>query len=107
MAFAYYAGRGVRAPRSVLPAVPWSKVRPYVEDYATLSKRQLSTVASQCKRLWFVSSHQGQPSGPAGSRANYARSQTLRGALAAEFAGEQPAVRFGYAAPVRVQLFAR
>ncbi len=107
MAFAYYAGRGVRAPRSVLPVVPWGKVRPYVEDYATLSKRQLSTVASQCKRLWFVSSHEGQRSGPSGSRANYARYQALRSALAAEFAGEQPAVRFGYAAPVRVQLFAR
>ncbi len=107
MAFEYYLGHGGPAPRSVLPAVRWGEVEPYVEDYATLSARALSRVTSECRRLWFVSSHEGQLSGPAGSRANYARYVALRGSLGAAFAVRQPAIRFGYAAPVRVQLFAR
>ncbi len=106
MAFAYYHGSSRPAPRPVLPAAPWTEVRPYVEDYATLSGSELRRLPSQCRRLWFVSSHEGQPHGPPISRANYARFRALNDALAAEFRIRRT-VWFGYAAPVRVQLLVR
>jgi hypothetical protein len=90
----------------VLPTAPFTEVRAYVEDYATLSATQLSAVKADCPRLWFISSHQGQPDGPAGSRANLARYRALRAALTASY--PTSATRyFGYAAPVRVQLLSR
>jgi hypothetical protein len=110
MAFEYYVGAdtpaSATAPRSVLPAVAWREVKPYVEDYATLTASELSRLPTECRRLWFVWSHEGQPDGPARSRANYARYRALRAALTAEFAAGATA-SFGYAAPVRVQLLAR
>jgi mannosyltransferase len=105
MAFEYYRGTGNGAPRSVLPAVAWDQIKPYVEDYSTLTGGQLRRVASECNRLWLVSSHQGQANGPSGSRTNYAGYLMLRDALAKEFRAPQRAVSFGYAAPVRAQLF--
>jgi mannosyltransferase len=104
MAFAYYLNqRGGRAPRSILPDAPWSPPRPYVEDYATLPARQLAGLQARCPRLWLVSSHEGQPDGPAGSRANYDRYLALRSALAARY-GHHQAASFGYAAVVHVAL---
>ncbi len=104
MAFGYYLGGRRPALRSVLPAAPWSQLRPYVEDYATLSGSELSSLPSTCPRLWLVSSHQGQPDATATSRANYGRYVRLRSALADEY-GSGEAVSFGYASPVVVQLF--
>jgi mannosyltransferase len=104
MAFAYYLNKRVgRAPRSILPAAPWSPPRAYVEDYATLPGRQLARLPARCPRLWLVSSHEGQPDGPAGSKANYARYLALRSALAARYAHHQRA-SVGYAAVVHVAL---
>ncbi len=118
MAFRYYLGISAsslsasststaitRAPRPILPAAPWTEVRPYVEDYLTFSPPSLARLPSGCPRLWLISSHQGQPQGPPVSRANYARYLRLRAALAGEYAHRQT-VAFGYAAPVRVDLFA-
>jgi mannosyltransferase len=94
------------APRPVLPTAPFTEVRAYVEDYATLSAAQLATVRASCGRLWLVSSHEGQPNGPGESRANRARYLALRSLLSRSYPAS--AVRsFGYAAPVRVQLFER
>jgi hypothetical protein len=105
-AFRYYLGRGARPPRPVLPDAPFSSTRAYIEDYATLSGPQLESLPRGCPRLWFIWSHEGQPSGTAGSRANYARFVVLRTSLAAEY--PNAVVRsFGYAAPVTVELFAR
>ncbi len=111
MAFGYYlsaAGRGgvARAPRSVLPVLPWSTVRPYVEEYVTLPAAELSALPARCPRLWLVSSHEGQPTGPPTSRANYARYLALRSALAGEY-GHRSAKSFGYASPVTVELLSR
>jgi hypothetical protein len=110
MAFEYYIGAdtpaSAEAPRSVLPALPWSEVKPYVEDYASLTGSQLSRLPTECRRLWFVWSHEGQADGPAPSRVNYARYQALRAGLAAEFTARGTA-SFGYAAAVGVQLLAR
>jgi mannosyltransferase len=104
-AFRYYLHAGAQAPRPVLPTVPFSSSRAYIEDYATLSSRGLHLLRRSCPRLWLVSSHEGQVNGTAGSRANYSRYVALRDTLAAEYARTQ--VRsFGYAAPVTVELFA-
>ncbi len=103
MAFRYYLPRGAPTPRPVLPSAPLREVRTYVEDYATLSSRMVSELPLQCPRVWFVSSHQGQPNGPGGSRANLARYRALRAALEREYPAHQ-VVSFGYAAPVRVEL---
>ena len=42
MPFEYYlpAGARARAPRPVLPTLAWGRVRPYVEDYTSLSARR-------------------------------------------------------------------
>ena len=105
MAFAYYHGAGPAAPRPVLPAAAWTEVKPFVEDYATLPAPELARLPARCRRVWLVSSHEGQADGPPVSRADHARFLALQRALAAEFpvAGT---VRFGYAAAVGVQLLA-
>jgi uncharacterized membrane protein len=122
MAFAYYvpagagatympAGAGAtdvpggaRAPRSILPRAAWATPpRPFVENYASLSESQIRQAASTCRRLWLVSSHQGQPDGPAGARANLARFGRLRGALEAQYPRRRT-VTFGYAATITVEL---
>ncbi len=104
-AFQFYVG-GRRAPRPLLPALPFGVVRPYVEDYATLAPAQLRGLPVRCPRLWLVSSHQGQPDGTAGSRANWARYLALRGSLRSGY-GRDTVSSFGYAAPVDVELFTR
>ena len=67
MAFQYYVGTGAatrRAPRSVLPVIPWGVVRPFVEDYAIPSPAALARRTAGCERMWLVSSHEGQANGP-------------------------------------------
>ncbi len=110
MAFQYYIGTGAAtvrgAPRSILPVVGWGLVRPYVEDYATLSRRQIAGRGAACRRLWLVSSHEGQPDGPARSRINRGRFLKLRAELERAF-GDGPMKQFGYASAVHVQLMPR
>lgn len=110
MAFDYYLllrrGGTAGAPRPVLPAAPWSEVRPYVEDYAALSSARLGAVQASCRRLWFVSSHQGQRNGASVSRADYGRYLSLLGTLTSAYP-QHATASFGWASPVRVELFAR
>ena len=110
MAFQYYIGTeqvaDASAPRSILPVANWGTVTPYVEQYATLAPAQIARRTADCRRLWFVSSHEGQLDGPAQSLANRARYVALRGRLARRF-GHAPIKKFGYAAAVHVQLFTR
>ncbi len=103
MAFAYYAGADPRAPRSILPVVAWGVVRPYVESYRTLSPAQLAARSAGCRRMWFVTSHEGQANGPAPSRAHRARWHALRAELERSF-GAAPVQVFGYASRIHVQL---
>lgn len=95
-----------RVPKSILPAVPWTIVKPYVEDYASLSSAGLSQIESACPRVWFVTSHSGQEHGPAASRNDYFRFQALQAALTRGY-GEHQTVSYGWASPVRVELFSR
>ncbi len=104
MAFRYYLGTAAsRAPRSILPAVGWGPVRPYVEDYRTLSTAQARRRAAGCRRMWLVSSHEGQANGPVQARANRARWLRLRATLERQF-GFGPVQRFGYASTIHVTL---
>lgn len=106
MAFQYYVGNSATtAPRSILPVAQWGLVKPYVERYGTLSRAQIIRRAAGCRRMWFVSSHEGQADGPAASLVNRARWLTLRARLESVF-GRAPVRQFGYAAVIRVQLMA-
>jgi len=107
MAFQYYIGKSkaadARAPRSILPIARWGSVTPYVERYATLAPAEIKTRGAHCRRLWFVSSHEGQTDGPAQSLANRARFLALRARLERAF-GHARVMQLGYAAPIHIQL---
>jgi hypothetical protein len=108
MAFQYYLGGGqaaARSPRSILPIARWGIVAPYVERYQTLSPAQIARRATGCRRLWFVSSHEGQLDGPAQSLANRARFVALRRRLERHF-GHGVITQLGYAAAIHIQLLA-
>jgi mannosyltransferase len=103
-AFAYYVrASGRQAPRSVLPALRWRAVTPFVERYATLSPAEVSSAAAGCRRLWFVSSHEGQKDGPPRSLANRAGYLRLDARLEQAF-GHGRIEQYGYASPIHVQL---
>ena len=78
-------------------------VRPYVEDYATLSPAQLARRVAGCRRLWFVSSHEGQPNGPT-EALHRARWFALGAELARVFGGQARCAGSGYASVIHVQL---
>jgi mannosyltransferase len=107
MAFQYYIGtdpRAVaRAPRSILPVGPWGVVKPYVEDYRTLSRSALLRRAAGCRRMWLVSSHEGQLNGPPRSQSNRASYYLLDAELMSVF-GWGDIHKLGYASAVHVQL---
>jgi mannosyltransferase len=107
MAFEYYVGAGTaadrRAPRSILPVARWGVVTPYVEDYLGLSPSELARRSAGCRRLWFVSSHEGELNGPQQSRANRALFGQLGGELERAF-GHAKVKKYGYASAVHVQL---
>jgi hypothetical protein len=110
MAFQYYLGGSSaaarRAPRSILPATRWGMPRTFVEDYSGIPAAQVSRLPGQCPRLWLVSSHEGQPTGPAGSKVNYRRFITLRSSLERAYRDHRR-TKFGYAAVIRVELLTR
>jgi hypothetical protein len=105
MAFQYYVPARLvsAAPRPVLPRAPWSEVRTYVEDYAVPSRAGIARLPSDCRRLWFISTHPGRPHGSPVARADYSRYIHLRGALQSTY-GTHRVRYFGYASPVRVEL---
>ena len=110
-AFAYYvarsgAGASARAPRSVLPALGWGTATPFVEVYATLSAGRIAALRARCERIWFVTSHEGQSSGPARSRRHRAQWHALDRRLERVF-GHGPTVTLGYASAIHIQLLGR
>lgn len=107
-AFRYYVARGgpaaaARTPRSVLPAVGWRETTPFIERYATLSESQIAHLRRSCGRMWFISSHEGQASGPPQARRNRAGWYDLRAHLERAF-GAAPVRTLGYASAIHVQL---
>jgi mannosyltransferase len=119
-AFQYYLGAhgdgvGARAsslgapgrpPRPVLPTLPWGRVRPFVEDYASLPAAQVAQLPARCGRVWLVSSHEGRVGGPPVSQGNYRRFAALVAGLRAGYPRSAVA-SFGYHGAVAVTLFDR
>ena len=106
MAFQYYVGTGAatrRAPRAVLPLISWGVVRPFVEDYAVPSPAVLARRTAGCARMWLISSHEGQPNGPALARAHRAQWFGLAAELQRRF-GSGPVRKYGYASVIHVEL---
>jgi mannosyltransferase len=105
MAFQYYLGTAgvARLPRPILPIVRWGVVKTYVEDYATLSPGQLRRRTASCRRVWLVSSHEGQPDGPARSRANRHRFKDLQARLEAAYS-HSISKQLGYASAIHLRL---
>jgi hypothetical protein len=105
-AFRYYLRDLARAPRPILPTLPWPYVRPFVEDYSSLSPAQVAALPRQCGRVWLVASHEGKVGGPPVSRGNYARFVQLTGGLRREYPVART-LQFGQAGVVTVTLYSR
>jgi mannosyltransferase len=95
---------GVRVPRPVEPArLPWSSTPPFVEDYQTPTNSQIKNIEGTCRRLWFVASHEGQKTGPPGSRMNFIKYRVLGATLQLAYQRHHR-VNFGWAAQIEVEL---
>ncbi len=94
---------GAVAPRSMLPITGWGEVRSYVERYETLSRARQAALVSSCRRLWLVSSHEGQSTGPARSRHNLSVFDHFRTQLEHRF-GKGQIRTYGYASAIHVRL---
>ena len=110
MAISYYLQTQHRAElswfRPILPTTPLAQTIASLEEYRSLDAAQLQNAASSCPSLWLVSSHEGSPSGTAGSRANHRRFVELQNSLDSRYRVHR-SWSFGYAAPVTLELFTR
>lgn len=102
----YYLRDYARAPRPILPTLPWAKVRPFVEEYASLSPAQVARLPGRCGRVWLITRRGGGVGGTTTSRANSIRFRQLSGALAREYPVSHTAY-FGQAGLVSVTLYSR
>ena len=92
-----------RAPRSVLPAVPWSTTTPYVEIYRTLPAARIAALRGGCTRMWLVSSHEGQQHGPPLAIRHRRQWLAFRARLERVF-GRGPRSTSGWASAIHVEL---
>jgi hypothetical protein len=104
MPFRYYVRPNEPAPRPVIPTLPWSQTRPFVEDYSTLSRSQVARLPAACPRMWLISSHTGHGAGTATGRRHYQRFLALSAALARGYRHSSTQT-FGAARLITVQLF--
>jgi hypothetical protein len=105
--FDYYV-RGTSTARRltpVLPALDWTTVKPFVEQYGNFTASDWRAVGS-CSRLILVASHQGSSSGTAVSRANWTRYLAIQHALGKRFASHTVR-KFGWASAVTVTSYSR
>jgi mannosyltransferase len=105
-AFRYYLRSPQRAPQPLLPATPWRDVRPFVEDYATLTPSAVAHLPASCGRVWVVTSHEGRAGGPPASRTNYQRFAALTGGLHHLY-GSVWSANFGAQGVVTLSLYSR
>ncbi len=105
-AFRYYLTSARAAPRPILPAVPWERVRPFIEDYSTLAPSAVAALPGSCGRVWLVASHEGRVGGPPASRANFRRFAALTSGLRRLYP-RAPSVNFGTQGVVTVTLYSR
>lgn len=108
--FQYYLQRsagtalGRESSRRLIPVLPtlrFGTVKPFVEQYATLTGGSLAAVRRRCAVLFVLASHIGQGSGPAVSRLHLEQYEQLRQTLAKQYASHTLR-EFGWAAPVYV-----
>ncbi len=104
MPFRYYLPAGGATPPSILPAVPWSLNRSYVEDYATLSPAEVRRLPSHCRRVWLISSHQGHHDGTTIGSTHFDRFVALKAALGREYLQNQ-STSYGAASIITVDLY--
>jgi hypothetical protein len=95
-----------RPPLPVLPSLRYAVVKPFVEQYDSLSGARLAAVVKRCPVLFLLASHIGQSSGPPVSRAHLARYEQLLETLSGRYASDTTR-SFGWAAPVYVTRYAR
>ncbi|MGO9559930.1 MAG: hypothetical protein ACLPQS_11255 [Acidimicrobiales bacterium] len=93
-----------KLPRPVVPSLPFAEVKPYVEDYQTLSSSEVAGIVAMCPRLWLVSSHVGMPTASAIARAHVRGFNLLMKTLGGHFP-HRSLTPFGYAQYVNVWLF--
>ncbi|HET9125394.1 MAG TPA: glycosyltransferase family 39 protein [Solirubrobacteraceae bacterium] len=110
-AFRWYLQRAApavreRAPRSVLPAASWSVTTPFVEIYDSLSRSRIATLRASCRRMWLVSSHEGQQAGPPEAIRHRREWLSLRSRLQHAF-GRGPRWTDGWASAIHVELMER
>jgi mannosyltransferase len=105
-AFKYYLRRDETPPEPILPAVPWGRIRSFVEDYSSLTPRQVTALPNQCRRVWLVSSHEGRAGGAPLSRGNYLRYVALTDGLARRYRRAQT-LSFSPQRVVTVTLYSR
>jgi hypothetical protein len=113
--FGYYEQRsvgttlgreGTQGPVPVLPSLRFGTVKPFIEQYDTLTGGPLAAVTKRCSVLFLLASHIGQSTGPAISRAHLARYDQLRQTLAQRYASHTSR-KFGWAAPVYMTRYSR
>jgi uncharacterized membrane protein len=107
-AFRWYLSRSApavrhRAPRDVLPAGGWSATRPYVEIYRTLPAARIAALRTSCSRMWLVSSHEGQQTGPPEAIRHRRQWLAFRARLEHVF-GHGPRWTDGWASAIHVEL---
>jgi uncharacterized membrane protein len=105
-AFRYYLSPTARAPRPILPRLPWRWVHPFVEDYSSLSPARLARISGNCGRVWLIASHEGRSGGPPISRRNYLRFLALVNGLQARYPSSRT-FSFSPERVVTVTLYAR
>ncbi len=103
MPFDYYLrGSPVTARLTpVLPTLPWSLVRPYVEQYTVPSSARVSEIVRSCPRLWVIASHEGHRPGPPASERDLTRYRGLLAELRRRYRHSAER-QFGYAAVIYV-----
>jgi mannosyltransferase len=106
MAFRYYLRNFGQAPRPVLPGLPWHQLRPFVEDYASLTPIQLARLPQQCERVWLLVRHGGGAGGTTISTANHIRLEQLTRRLAQLYPASSTG-EFGEAGLLTATLYSR
>jgi len=90
--------------KPILPKVALTKMPSYVEDYYSLSPKQLASDAITCPRIWLISSHQGDPYTTKISARHYYRFFDLYRAILRLYPVAHTHT-YGWSAPVDVTLF--
>ena len=106
MPFRYYLPANGQPPRSILPAVSWAPIRPFVEAYSTLSPAQLTRASRACTRVWLVSGHQGHNDGTTLGRVHFGRYEALVAGLQQRYRSSHTTT-FGAAHIITLELFSQ